>query len=450
MRLCDAAAGALRTAHLLADGTGTWHPAPEGPFAPPPEGCHQLLTLKPGVTVRREFSNAALYGPGQQVQDFTFTADGWPGARLVLSGTTASADAVGRLEAETPRAAVMLWQALLPPLREAGWRDLTLADPAGGPALVSAARDGQVPLLLKHLHERLHGELAAHLLRGAWRDGTLDLAAALSAPITAGALDAVLRAVPGGPPRDLRLPPGAPSPLPTDVQLLANLVRLEGAFEQLPPPALLPRLESLWCAVNLPGGSWDYPWDALPSLRQLTLHDLELDALPPALYRSPTLRELSLSGHTLQLEQTAPGAPLRLERLQLEDAAAARLPSTASLQHLSLTRCELPGGALPALPALRTLSLSRCRWTSLPEGLGHAAALESLSLDGCPLTSLDGLPPLPALRHLSLRGTRLSAFPAALERLPALAYLEAWQAGPGLDPGELRARLPRLEHLHVG
>jgi hypothetical protein len=64
------------------------------------------------VTVRQRFSDASRYEPGQELQHYTFTAVGWPGARLVVTGNTAAVEAEGQLEADTPRAALALWKAL--------------------------------------------------------------------------------------------------------------------------------------------------------------------------------------------------------------------------------------------------------------------------------------------------------------------------------------------------
>ncbi len=450
--LCGAATACLRTAHLLADGTGQWVPTPRPAGMPPlhEEASDSTLELKDGVTVRRRFSAPSRVEPGVEAQDYTFTAVGWPGAKLTLSGSTHTVDATGRIDAESPRAAVSLWKALLPALREAGWRDLTLADPAGGPMMEAAANAGNVPVVFKLLRESLHADLAAHVKRWAWKDGTLDLPVLFSRPLSAGALDALLRALPAGELRDLRLPYADCSPLPKDLSLLGGLVRLEGAFAELPPPPALARLEHLAFYGRLPVNAPEYAWDELAALRRLDLHDLELEALPAALALSPSLRELRVSARgPLRLEQTSSYGPLRLERLELEQVPVFALPSSDSLQHLVLTQCELPFGALPPLPALKTLTLHGCRWASLPSGMGQMQQLESLTVEDCPLATLDALPPLPALRVISLCRTRLEALPVVLETLPRLELFEASHAGPGLDAEALRARLPHLKSLHV-
>ncbi|MEN9798391.1 MAG: Leucinerich repeat [Pseudomonadota bacterium] len=451
-KLCGAAAACLRTAHLLADGTGSWEATPRPADAPPlhEEATDATLELKPGVTVRQQFSAPWMVEHGVDAQDFTFTAVGWPGAQLSITGNTDSLEATGRITAEGARAAVSLWKALLPALRVAGWRDLTAVDLALGPPLVAAAEAGQVPVSWKLHLDSLHAEVAALVLRSAWKEGTLDLTHVFSRPLTAAALDAVLRALPGGALRDLRLPYGDHSPLPTDPSLLGSLVRLEGAFFQLPSPSRLPRLEHVGFYGRLPTNTLEYPWDELPALRRLDLNNVELPALPAALALSPTLRELSIgAGEAFTLEQTSAYGPLGLERLELRGLPVRALPSSDSLQHLVLTDCTLPFGALPPLPSLKTLTLSSCRWSSLPSGMGQMARLEKLSVDDCPLTTLDALPPLPSLSLLSLRNTRLDTFPAVLGTLPALTCVETWWAGRGMSEPELRARLPGLQHLHV-
>ena len=448
-RLCGAAAACLRTAHLLPDGTGTWSLTPRPADAPPlhEEATDATLELKPGVTVRQVFSAPSLVESGTEAQTYRFTAVGWPGARLVLEGDTFTVDARGTLHADNDRAAVMMWKALLPALRDAGWRDLTLADPVGGPALEAAANAGGVPLPLKHLRDTLHADLAKYVERWAWKEGRLDLAQLFSRPLAATAMDALLCALPTS---ELKLPYGGHSPLPSDVQLLSRLQRLEGAFTQLPPPGALARLEHLAFYGLLPTNLAEYPWDELAALRRLDLHDVELDAFPAALALSPTLRELRLSARSpLRLEGTSSYGPLRLERLELGRVPVPDLPSAATLQHLVLRGCDLPFGALPPLPALRTLALSSCQWSSLPAGLGQMQQLESLSVQDCPLTTLDALPPLPALKQLTLHRANLATFPEVLQSLPALEHLEASWAGPGMGEAELRARLPQLKHLHV-
>lgn len=447
--LADVAAACLRTAHLLADHPLQFHPTT--PTSPQGDrGSDETAELKPGVTVRRVLSAPSAYDPGHYSQSCHITAVGWPGARLRISADTSSIEASATLQADTPRAAISLWKALQPALREKGWRDVSLADAQVGPALEANANVGHVPVPWALLRKDLFAELVGWARRWAIKDGTLSLGHFFPSPLAPDALAALLAAVPEGSLRRLELPWGVKTSPPADLSTLAQVVELSGAFAAMPPPSALASLEALTLHGEAPDGFVTFPWDELPRIRKLSLDRL---AVPPSLYLSPTLRELSVTSSggfgPAALEETSSYGPLRLERLELRGVAATPVPSASSLQHLSLIQSEFPAGGLPPLTSLRSLRLYACRWTSLPEGLAHCTQLEELHVEDCPLTTLEGLPPLPSLRKLVLRRTRLDTFPAELERLPALESLETWYPGAGLTEPELRARLPRLRHLQA-
>ncbi len=151
----------------------------------------------------------------------------------------------------------------------------------------------------------------------------------------------------------------------------------------------------------------------------LSLSNLALSALPPAIGQLSALTELYLQSNQLSALPPEIG----------------RLPA--------LTVLYLSGNQLVALPpeigrlaALKVLSLSENQLRTLPPEIGQLSALSVLLLDDNPLATVpEELRGCQALENISLENTKLTRLPGWLRELPKLTHLlVAGNAGLGLPP----------------
>ncbi len=222
------------------------------------------------------------------------------------------------------------------------------------------------------------------------------------------------------------------------------------AFGDLPAEiGTFPRLERLILRNARVAGDFT-PLAKARSLRMLDLSEMQLAAIPDAVFALSTLEQLYFTGNAATSLVSHFGRLPALTYLNLDRTPLEALPDSvgdlSNLRWLRLNNTRLT--ALPEsvgrLSALERLYLRNSQLQTIPDPITSLTRLEDLSLSGNPIESFpEWLAALPRLRNLDLADTRITELPANLSGLTALQHLSLSRCPiPEAEKVRIRQALP--------
>ncbi|MDD5326636.1 MAG: P-loop NTPase fold protein [Phycisphaerae bacterium] len=168
------------------------------------------------------------------------------------------------------------------------------------------------------------------------------------------------------------------------------------------------------------------------TIKEFSLADNQLTALPEAIAKLTKLQSLFLGGNQLTKLPEAIGKLTNLQSLDLWDNGLTALPE-----------------AIGKLTNLQSLNLWGNQLTTLPEAITKLTNLQSLDLADNQLTTLpEAIAKLTKLQSLFLWGNQLTTLPEAIGKLTNLQSLDLWDNGLTALP-EAITKLTNLQSLNL-